>query len=702
MSSSTVRPASSASWTAPVAGDSAVRQTQRWEVHGDVRGVGFRPFVRRVATELGLDGTLRTIGGVVRIDVAGSPQALAAFRRRLVGQVPPHAIVTDGEAPHLPGPAPGTGFCVEPTGQSQLESAEAIVWHPPPGGGHVARGHQAIAAAVAVVDTGAVIAVHDADGRALVCDATRPRAVAALRGRARDWARPLPVMVSDREVARRLAVLTADEERLLTSRGSPIVLVTAGRPRPPLAAGVNPVGERVGLRLPSTRLQRLLLAMVDRPLVVTADGASSPHVSGVPLGTLLVDAPETPRSSSPPSVVWLVDGRSAFVRRGRGEASTPVRLPIPARQPILALGGGHTFAIAEGHSAHVSEPSLEHSANPGAALDEWLDGALRRTPPAVVAHDLDPQDPSTRLAARWPKACRIAVQHHHAHVASCAAEHEIDEAFVGVAYDYPRMGEDGTLWGGEILVGDLRTYRRVGRFATTPLPGGAVALRRPARVALGYLLAGERLGRASMSPALVESYVRRLPAWEVATVRRMIGSGVNIPMTSSSAVLVDAVASLLGLRDDTSFNGEAALILEGATRGQRGEELPWRLVNHDGVWVYDPTPTFSALLAGLRDGASVSVLAAGFHATMASVTVALCVEAARAVHSDVVCLSGDLFAASHALATSVANALRSAGFLVYGNERVPSSDDGVCYGQLVVAAAQMAWQKVTPPWAARP
>jgi hydrogenase maturation protein HypF len=348
----------------------------------------------------------------------------------------------------------------------------------------------------------------------------------------------------------------------------------------------------------------------------------------------------------------------------------------------------------------VVEPD-GRSARP--AFDKRLDHALRRVDfaPEVVVHDLHPDDLATQLAARWPTSRRVAVQHHHAHVASCAAEHDIDEAFVGVAYDSPRLGDDGTLWGGEILVGDLRTYRRVGRLAAAALPGGLAALRRPARVVLGYLLAGERLGNVSVPSALVESYLRRLPAREVETVRRMTEAGVNSPLTSSSAALVGAVACLLGLREDTSFDAEAALVLEAAARGQRAEELPWRVVDHDGVRVYDPSPTFAALLAGLRDGAPVSALAAGFHATMASVTVALCVEAAREVRSNVVCLSGDVFA-NRLLATSVADALRSAGFLVYGNERVPCGDAGVCYGQLAVAAARLAWHKVTPPRAGRP
>lgn len=706
MSSSTVRPAR------PAADEPAVsprdeafqltRQAQRWEVHGSVRGVGFRPFVRRLATELGLDGTLRTVDGVVRIDVAGPREALAELRRMLVAESPPHALVTDVVVATPDGiePEPGSGFQMEAVAPPEL-SPPSVVWRTPDGGDPRAEGEQALAAAVAVVDPGGVVAVQGEDGYDLVCDATQPRAVAVLRGRGRDWARPLPVMVSDLEVARCLAMLTADEERLLLSSSCPIVLATATRSRPPLAAGVSPVGDRVGLCLPSTTLQRLLLDELDRPLVVAdsggagnlgdGDGVLSALVDGV-----LGDVGSSAMTSSRRSIAWMVDGRPALLRRGRGDASVPLRLPAPARQPTLAVGAerAHTFALAKGDWAQMSEQAGDLT-SPSAlqAFEERLEhwSTLKDITPEVVVHDLHPGYLSTQFAARWPSERRVAVQHHHAHVASCAAEHEIDGTFVGVAFDGPGAGDDGTLWGGEVLVGDLRVYRRVGRFGVAPLPGGEVAVRRPARSALGHLLAWERLGGASVPPALVESFIRRMPEREVDTVRRMTRAGVNSPLTSSAAVLFDAVASMLGLRDDATFEGEAALVLESAAQGRREEELPWRVVNHGGLRVYDPTPTLSALLAGLRDGASVSALAAAFHATVASVTVALCVDAAREVRTDVVCLSGGLFV-NRLLATSVADALRSAGFLVYGNERVPTGDAGVSYGQVAVAAARMTGQ----------
>jgi hydrogenase maturation protein HypF len=213
----------------------------------------------------------------------------------------------------------------------------------------------------------------------------------------------------------------------------------------------------------------------------------------------------------------------------------------------------------------------------------------------------------------------------------------------------------------------------------------------PAAMALGYLLGGERLGGAAIPSELVETFTERLPEREVDTVRRMVRAGISMPATSSAGSLVDAVASLLRLRDDVGYDGEAAVVLEGATRGRVEAELPWRIVTADGVRVYDPTPTLAALLAGIAEGAPVSAMAAGFHATLATVTLALCLDAARDSGLSTVCLSGDVFA-NRLLTTTVVEALRSEGFEVYVNELVPTGDGGVSFGQAAVAAARSAAQ----------
>ncbi|MET9021511.1 Sua5/YciO/YrdC/YwlC family protein [Actinopolymorpha sp. NPDC004070] len=561
----------------------------------------------------------------------------------------------------------------------------------------------ALAAAVETVAAGGVVAVKGPGGYQLVCDATAPRAVARLRSRTHRWTRPLTVLAPDLSVARAVADLGNTEVNLLVSPSRPVVLARLRRSRLPIAAGVSAGSDHVGLALPATPLQALLVHDLDRPLVVAGahpaeepvvvDDADAPaRLAGLADGFLGHDLPVRTRTRD--SVHWVVRGRPGALRRGRGLVPGSVPLPVSPRQPVLAVGAqlSHTHTLAGDSRAYVSE-QVGDLTSP-AKLDAFEHELARLVPlvggtPATVAHDLHPGYLASQYARRWPADRRIAVQHHHAHVAACAAEHGVTGTFLGVAYDGPGLGDDGTLWGGEILVADLRGYHRAGRFGRAPLPGGELAARSPIRTALGYLLAGERLGGAPIDPDLIGARTERLSARELETVRRMVTGGVNSPPASSAARLVDAVAGLLGLREDAAYEGEAATVLETAARGRREEELPWRIVTAGEVRVYDPAVTLAAVLSGMADGVSVGRLAAAFHATLVAVTVALCVDAGREVGVRTVCLAGSAFT-NRLLLEGVVDALDREGFEVFVPEQVPTHDGGVSYGQAAVAAARMA------------
>jgi hydrogenase maturation protein HypF len=282
---------------------------------------------------------------------------------------------------------------------------------------------------------------------------------------------------------------------------------------------------------------------------------------------------------------------------------------------------------------------------------------------------------------------RIAVQHHHAHIAAVAAEHGLRGEFLGVAYDGLGLGDDGTLWGGEVLLATYTGYRRLGRFAQAPLPGGAAAVRRPARMALGYLYGVEDLGSPPLNPELAEPLLERLDPSEVGVVRRMVQRGVNTPVASSAGRLFDAVASLLGVGDQVSYEGEAAVLLEAAADGQPARPaLPWRLTNRDGLCVYDPVPTLAAVLESDRSAGQV---AAAFHTTLAEVTCALVADAAERTGVRQVCLGGGVFG-NRRLTTDLLDRLSRAGFEVHTGQRVPVNDGGISYGQAAVAAARLA------------
>jgi hydrogenase maturation protein HypF len=319
-------------------------------------------------------------------------------------------------------------------------------------------------------------------------------------------------------------------------------------------------------------------------------------------------------------------------------------------------------------------------------------GRLLALEPEVVAHDLHPEYLSTKYAqARHPPERRVAVQHHHAHVASCAAEHDVTDPFIGVAYDGLGMGDDGTFWGGEVLVADLLGYRRVARFGQAPMPGGALAVRKPWRMALGYLLGAERLdGEVAVGdPELVARLVERLDPREVAVVRTQVDRGLNAPVASSAGRLFDAAAAILGLRDVAEYEAQAAIDLEIAAGDRRADPLPYRLVRHDGMLVYDPAPTLAALLAGRAAGRRAGPLAAAFHETIAEVTRELVADAATATGLRTVCLSGGVFQ-NRRLASTLLRRLAGDGFRVLVNRRVPVNDGGISYGQAAIAAARLA------------
>ncbi|MGH1553885.1 hypothetical protein ACRAWF_23710 [Streptomyces sp. L7] len=264
--------------------------------------------------------------------------------------------------------------------------------------------------------------------------------------------------------------------------------------------------------------------------------------------------------------------------------------------------------------------------------------------------------------------------------------------FLGVAYDGLGLGDDGTLWGGEILVAGLSGYRRVGRFATAPLPGGDAAVRHPSRTALGRLLGGETLGSPLPYSWLTRPFTDRLDPAEADIVRAMIARNVNCPLTSSAGRLFDTVAALLGLSDRVSYEGEAAVLLEAAAGDEHAVPLAHRVVQAQGLWVYDPAPTLTDLLERQADGEPVARLAAAFHVTLGLVTAELVARAVADGAPHTVCLGGGCFV-NRRLLTEVKRRLHAQGLRVLVGGQVPVGDGGISYGQAAVAAARLAGER---------
>ncbi|PAU48253.1 carbamoyltransferase HypF [Streptomyces albireticuli] len=753
-------------------------------VFGRVQGVGFRPFVHRLATRLGLDGWVLNADDRVELTVAGPPPSVQALVELLRAEAPPLADIRRVAVADLSGPPPppGSGFTVRAsarTGSSRPAAREippdaatceaclrelfapadrryrypfvnctdcgpraTVVEDLPYDRERTAMrrfplcaacaaeyadpadrrfhaepvacpdcgprlewedltGEEALRAAESVVDSGGIVAIKGLGGFQLVCDATDAEAVNRLRARKLRPAKPFAVMTSDIAAARRLARLSSAGVTALTSPAAPVVLAPArqGSGIPP---GVHVGTDHIGVFLPTTPLHHLLLRDLGRPLVVTSGNRSGEPIAvdeptaretlaGVADSFLVHDRPIRARYDD--SVVRPVGRTVTTVRRARGLAPAPLAIPVAAAQPVVAAGAQlkHTFTLAEGTRAVLGPHTgdLEDARTLDAFEAAYADLVrLTGIEPQVVAHDLHPGYLSTQWARAQPAERRIAVQHHHAHVAACAAEHGLDRPFLGVAYDGLGLGDDGTLWGGEILVADLTRYRRVGRFATAPLPGGAAAVRRPARMALGYLYGVEALGGTGIPPSLAVAFERRLPPDEVRVIQTVVERDVNCPRASSAGRLFDAAAALLGLCDDATYEGQAAVALETTAGEERAEALPWRLARADGLWVYDPVPTLTALLDRTVADERTSTLAAAFHRTLAEVTSGMVQRAVAAGAPSTVCLSGGCFQNARLL-TETRSLLEEQGLRVLVNSAVPVNDGGISYGQAAVAAARL-------------
>jgi hydrogenase maturation protein HypF len=564
--------------------------------------------------------------------------------------------------------------------------------------GRPAAGGEPLRAAAAALAAGDILAVKGVGGFHLACRADDAAAVARLRARKRRPDKPFAVMPPDLAAARRLARLDAAEERILAGGVRPIVLVRR-REDAPVAAGVAPRSPDLGLVLPYSPVHHLLLADVGVPLVMTSGNVSDEPIvhqddeavarlGGIADLLLLHDRPIAARADDSIVRVASVGGRRrpVVLRRARGYAPRPLRLPVAAPAPILAVGGElkSTCAVVHGADAYLT-PHL------GDLGDERAQRSFREASvrlarllgvvPAVVAHDLHPGYHATAWATSLPGVVRVAVQHHHAHLASCLADAGVDAPTIGVAWDGTGLGPDGHVWGGEFLVGDLAGCARAAHLEEVPMPGGEAAVREPWRMAAAFLAVayGER------APGLALDFVRRLDraAWRVLT--RAMTEGLNAPPTSSAGRLFDAVAALLGVRDRVSFEAQAAVELE-ALAAATADRLYAVRVEDDVVRTSD---LIRAVVDDLLAGAAPAAIAARFHATLAHVVAEVATRLRARTAIARVALTGGVFQNVRLLRETTA-ALRASGFRVLVHRRVPPNDGGLALGQAAVAARRLA------------
>jgi hydrogenase maturation protein HypF len=553
----------------------------------------------------------------------------------------------------------------------------------------------------ALLSAGRVGAIKGLGGFHLACDARSEAAVQRLREGKLRGGKPFAVMAAHLEQAEGLAHLDEGARMALDSPARPIVLAPR-REGAGLAPGVAPETHLVGVMLPYTPVHHLLMdAVGGRPLVMTSanrsdapivfrDGEVCERLGGIAEAVLTHD-----REIALPcedSVVRALPPGVIPIRRSRGQAPVPIELPRAPSTPTIALGGHlkSVFALAAGPRA-ILGPHLGDLED-WDAYRGWVQALERfeqlyRLVPGRLVHDAHPGYASTNYAvdraAREAGLQLVSVQHHHAHMASCMAEHGLDGELIGVCFDGSGHGPDGTVWGGEWLLGGYRTFRRFAHLKRVPMPGGDRAAREPWRMAFSHLWAcGETEPGAAGS---VDSRTAR-------NLARMMERGLNSPMTSSMGRLFDAVASLCGLCDHNGYEARSGMLLEQAAAtvhkdGAYSFALQAPPRGSDAPWLADPAPVLQQLLRDRARGADAPRMARRFHEAVAELVMQVCVHAREQTGLSRVALSGGVFC-NGILVERATTHLQSAGFDVYRHQLVPPNDGGLCLGQLAVAAAQ--------------
>ena len=567
--------------------------------------------------------------------------------------------------------------------------------------GHCVAVDDMLACIDARLREGNIVAIKGLGGYHLACDALQDAAVRTLRRRKQREAKPLAIMVPDLQTAQHLCEICPAEADLLSSSRRPIVLLRK-RHNCPVAETVALGHRDLGIMLPYTPLHHLLMHAVARPLVMTSgnfaeeplayeDDDAVRRLSSMADYFLTHNRPIHMRCDD--SVTRIVMGRELLLRRSRGYAPLPLRLPTPCPSPILACGGQlkNTFCLAREEYAflshHIGDLEDYHT------YRSFMDGIEHFTQlfgiaPQVVAYDLHPGYLSSRYALFLQGLSRIAVQHHHAHIASCMAENGCAGPVIGVAWDGTGYGTDGRLWGGEFLVTTYTHFERLAHLEEVPLPGGEQAIRQPWRVAAAYLymVYGEAMESLNID------FVQRLEHRNWRVLRQMLTRGINAPLSSSAGRLFDAVAALVSLRDEVQYEAQAAMELEMLAEGRLEDGYPFRIRHEARPMVVEIQGIITGVVEDLIKGQPPSLIAAKFHTTLGEAILQVCCCIRDLTGLEQVALSGGVFQ-NVLLLTSVMTSLQANNFEVYTHSQVPPNDGGLSLGQAAVASALLAQQR---------
>jgi hydrogenase maturation protein HypF len=770
--------------------DELMEVRRQIDVSGIVQGVGFRPYVYRLATGRRLSGTIRNTSAGVTIEIQGPAETVRDFVEQLPVEAPPLARITNVAICDLPclnaqigdnrnfsivhshegeeirtlispdvaicpdclremfdtknrrygypfinctncGPRftiirdlpydrPSTSMAAFPMCPACLVEYENPIdrrFHAQPNAcrdcgpqvelwdklGKRIECRDPIAEAASGLHAGLVVAVKGLGGFHLAVDATNAGAVALLRKRKRRVEKPFAVMVPDLLAAKEICELDEAERAVLQSIQRPIVLLRK-KARSTVRDQVAPFNRYLGVFLPYTPLHYLLLAEGGfKALVMTSGNLSEEPIaidnreavtrlSGVADYFLVHNRDILLRCDD--SVVGVAGGIPRQLRRSRGFVPVPVFLKD--EQPsVLAVGGElkNTICLTKGKNAFLSQhvgdlENVESYSFFHEAIEHFE--RILEIKPEIIAYDLHPDYFSTKWALQQNGVKLVGVQHHHAHIASCMAENHLEGRVIGFALDGTGYGTDGNIWGGEVLVAEFGAFERAAHFEYVALPGGAAAIREPWRIAVSYL--AHHFGREFLK--LDIPFVRELDRSKVELILRMMEQGVNSPLTSSCGRLFDAVAALIGIREEVNYEAQAAIELEMAmgaaeeTSLDRDTAYPMKLAPEGGNWIISTRPMFEALLGDLGRNGSPATISRRFHDGLVEGFVELAALLRVKTSLNRVCLSGGTFHNIY-LSKRLEARLSDTGFEVFTQKEVPSGDGGLSLGQALVAGARV-------------
>ncbi len=753
----------------------------RIRIRGIVQGVGFRPFVNRLAEELSLSGWVRNTSAGAELELSGNGEALRLFRERLVKEKPVLAFYESVDAQELPFkeglPA---GFSILSSERQQerntlispdiatcpdclrelFDPSDRRYRHPfinctncgprftiikdvpydrdkttmenfpmcgtcrreytdirdrryhaqpvccPDCGprlfflgedGKEAEGDP-IEAAKRLLLSGGILAVKGLGGFHLAALPDRPELAEKLRQRKHRDEKPFALMCRDLSEAERFCRIGPEERKLLESPARPIVLLEKKERDDFSWLSEN---GRLGIMLPYTPVHFLLLENEPGTLIMTSANRSElpmlkendealTLLSGIADGFLLNDRGIHVRCDD--SVLWCAEGHEYFARRSRGYAPFPLTVS-GASKSILACGAEQKASFALSKGAHVF-PSQHIGDLKNAETLENYETQIRHferlfdIKPRALVCDLHPDYLSTsyaedRAAAEGLRLIRI--QHHWAHMASCMADNGLEGPCIGIVWDGVGLGTDKKAWGGEFLTGDFGGFSRRGSLLSFPLPGGDRAVRETWRTGASLLIGAFREDASGRGASGALPFTA-LTGEELSLAEKVLSAGIHCPETTSIGRLFDGVSAILGIKKETSYEGQGAILLESAAAEGIDEALPFEILSEDGLYRFDWRPLVRELVERRGRGEETPVLAAMFMNTLAAMAAEICRRIREDTGLDRAVLSGGSFQNLYVL-KRLMDRLRADGFGAYCHRRVSPNDEGLCLGQLMIARA---------------